>query len=163
MKKTACLSSLHAFRVTPHPILAAPLPIPFLPHHSPSHSFRTTPHPILAPPLPIPFFPHHSPSHSCRTTPHPIHWDQTKELFCWSLGSRPTQVQELLTLVARLVETASCCLSACHKNCYLQETSEDTSLLGFSTPRHQHPRWPVAVMKLLHQFCCWTPIRLSYH
>ena len=50
-----------------------------------------------------PCLPHHS---------HPIHWDQTKVLVCWCLGSRPTQVQELFTLVLLLFGTASCCLSA---------------------------------------------------
>ena len=29
--------------------------------------------------------------------------------------------------------------------------------------RHQHTQWPVDVMELLHQFCCWSLIRLSCH
>ena len=30
---------------------------------------------------------------------HPVHWDRTKVIVCQSLGSRPTHVQELFTLV----------------------------------------------------------------
>ena len=62
---------------------------------------------------------------------HLVHWDETKELVCRSLGSRRTQVQELFTLVLRLSGTTStvCPFSLC----YLQEASEDTSLwLGLS-------------------------------
>ena len=41
----------------------------------------------------------------------PSHWDQTKELVCQSLGSRPTQVQQLFTLVSLLFGTTCRCLS----------------------------------------------------
>ena len=41
----------------------------------------------------------------------PIHWDRTKVLVCRSLGSRPTQTQELFTLVPRLFGTTYYCLS----------------------------------------------------
>ena len=42
---------------------------------------------------------------------HSVHWDQTKDLVCQSLGSRITQVQEHFTLVSLLFGTASRCLS----------------------------------------------------
>ena len=42
-----------------------------------------------------PCLPHHS---------HPVHWDQTKELVCQSLGSRPTHMQELFTLAPCLLD-----------------------------------------------------------
>ena len=66
---------------------------------------------------------------------HPFHCDQTKELVCQSLGSRPTQMLEHFTLVPLLFGTTSL-LSVGpfgHFGSYLQETSEDTSLwLGLS-------------------------------
>ena len=43
--------------------------------------------------------------------PHPVHLDQAKELVCQSLGSRPTQTQELFTLVSHLSGTTCYCLS----------------------------------------------------
>ena len=43
---------------------------------------------------------------------YPVDWDQTKVLVCRSLKSRPTQVQELFTLVLRLSGTTFHCLSA---------------------------------------------------
>ena len=42
---------------------------------------------------------------------HPVPWDQTTVIVCQSLGSRPTQVQELFTLVPCLFGTTSRCLS----------------------------------------------------
>ena len=43
---------------------------------------------------------------------HPIHWDQTKVLVCQSIEERPTQAQEVFTLVPHLFGTTSRCLSA---------------------------------------------------
>ena len=42
---------------------------------------------------------------------HPVHGDQTTIIVCQSLESRPTQVQELFTLVPGLFGTVSRCLS----------------------------------------------------
>ena len=50
-----------------------------------------------------------------------------KVISVWVLGLRPTQVQELFTFVLRLFGTTSLCQFS-HVSCYLQETSEDTSL-----------------------------------
>ena len=75
---------------------------------------------------------------------HPIHWDQENELVCHSLGWRPTQAQELFTLVPRLSgATSTVCL--------------------LSHSGHRHTRQPVHAMELFHQFCHWTFIRLSGH
>ena len=71
---------------------------------------------------------------------HPVHWDQTTIIVCQSLGSRPTQAQELFTLVPMSFEQPAAVCPFNHFNCYLQETPEDTSLrlglspLGTGTP-----------------------------
>ena len=69
-------------------------------------------------------FPSYLPHHS-----HPVHWDQRKVLVCRSLGSRPTQAEELFTLVLRLFGTTSRCLSIQPFQLLpFQETSQDPSL-----------------------------------
>ena len=50
---------------------------------------------------------------------HPIHWSQTKELFCRSLGSRRRQVQEHFILVS-LEQPPTLCLFS-HFHCYLKK------------------------------------------
>ena len=51
-----------------------------------------------------------------------------------------------------------------HFSCYLQQTSEDTSLwLGAFPHRHRHAGWPVDVTELFLQFYCWILIWLSHH
>ena len=50
--------------------------------------------------------------HSCLPYHfHPVHWYQTTIIVCQSPGSRPTQAQELFTLVRHLFGTTFRCLS----------------------------------------------------
>ena len=55
---------------------------------------------------------------------HQVHWDQTQELVCRSLGSRPTQAQELFALVClvSLQQPTTVCSFSLF-SCYLEETS----------------------------------------
>ena len=95
---------------------------------------------------------------------HPMHWDQAKELVCQSLGSRPTQAKELFTLVSRLVETSSYCLSI--QPFQLPPSRNISRHISLTWPfphRRQHTQWPIDVTELFHRFCCWTPIWLSRH
>ena len=64
---------------------------------------------------------------------HTTHWDRTKIIICRSLGSRPTQVQELFTLVLRLFGTTCHCLSAQPFQLLSWKTSKDTPL-GLGLP-----------------------------
>ena len=93
-------------------------------------------------------------SHHC----HPIHLDQTKVLVCSSLGSRPTQVQELFTLVPHLCGTTFRSLSV-EPFQWLPSRNiwRHISLLWPFLHRHRHARWDVDVTELFHWFCCWTP------
>ena len=94
----------------------------------------------------------------------PAHWDRTKTIVCQSLGSRPTQVQELLTLVPCLCGTTSRCLSI--QPFQLLPSRNIWSYISLTWPflhRHQHAWWPVDVMERFLPFCCWTLIRLSCH
>ena len=89
--------------------------------------------------------PHHS---------HPINWDQWKVLVC---QSRPTQVQEVFTLVCHLFGTTCCCLSIHPFQLPSSRNSWRHISLTWSFPhRHQHTWWPVDVTELLHRFCCST-------
>ena len=102
-----------------------------------------------------PCLPHHS---------HPIHWDQTKEAVCWSLGSRPTQVQEHFILVPLLFGRTSRCPSI--QPLQLQPSRNVSRNISLTWPfphRHQHAQWPTYAMELLHRFCCWTLIWLLCH
>ena len=65
----------------------------------------------------------------------------------------------VFTLVPRLFGATSVCPLS-HFSCYVQETSEDTSL---PPPPHRrwHAQWPVDVTELFLRFCCWILIRLS--
>ena len=102
-----------------------------------------------------PYFPHHS---------HPGHWDQAKELVCQSLGSIPTQTQELFPLVLCLFGTTCCCLSI--KPFQLLPSRNIWRHISLTWPfplRHWHTRHPLDAMELFHQFCYWTLIRLSRH
>ena len=94
---------------------------------------------------------------------HPIHWDQAKELVCRSLGSRPTQAQELFTPVSRLFGTTSRCLSA--QTFQLLPSRNIWRRVSLTRPlphRHQHMRLPVDATELFHRCCCWTLIQLLW-
>ena len=85
----------------------------------------------------------------------------SKELVCQSLGSRPTQVQDHLTLVPLLFRTTSRYLSVQpFQSLPLRHISRHISLTWPFPNRHQHTRWPVDVMELFLWFSCWTLIRL---
>ena len=94
---------------------------------------------------------------------HSVHWDQTTIIVCQSLGSTPTQVQELFTLVElcatlwnnRPLSVRSVISVPTFKK-YL-----NTHLFDLAFP-HRY-RWPVDVMELFPRFCCSTLIRLSRH
>ena len=58
----------------------------------------------------------------------PVHWDQTMIIVCQSLGSRPILVLKLFTLVPVSLEQPAAVCPFSQFSCYLQETSEDTSL-----------------------------------
>ena len=95
---------------------------------------------------------------------HPTCWDQRKIIVCQSLGSRPTQVQGLFTLVLYLFGTSSCCLSI--QPCQLLPSRNiwrHISLSWLFPRRHRHAWWPIDVTELFLWFCCWTLIRLSPH
>ena len=96
---------------------------------------------------------------------HPIHWDQTTIIVCQSLGSRPTQVQELFNLVPRLFVTTSRCLSVQPVQLLpLRNIWRHISLiLAFPPHRYRHSPWPVDVTELFPRFCYWTLIWLSRH
>ena len=81
-----------------------------------------------------------------------------------SLGSRPTQAQELFTLVLCLFGTASRCLSI--QPCQFLPSRNIWRHISLTWPfphRHQHAQWPIDVTKLFVWFCCWTLIWLSRH
>ena len=63
----------------------------------------------------------------------PVHWDQTMIIVFQSLGSRPILVQVVFTLCPISLEQPPVVCLFSHFSCYLQDTSEDTSLwLGLS-------------------------------
>ena len=81
-----------------------------------------------------------------------------------ALGSRPTQVQELFTLVLRLFGTTSHCLSVQPFQLLpLRNIWKHISLTWPFLHRHWHVRWPVDVMELFLWLCCWTLNRLLCH
>ena len=95
---------------------------------------------------------------------HPIHCHHITIIVCQSLGSRPTQVQELFTLVPHLFGTTSRCLSV--QPFQLLPLRNFWGHISFSWPfphRYRHAQCPVDVTELSHRFCCWTLIPLSYH
>ena len=73
-----------------------------------------------------PYLPHHS---------HPVHWDQTRESLCRSLGSRPTPVQGHFTFAPLLFGTTSHCLSV---QVPQLPPSGNVSVTLPSPHRHQH-------------------------
>ena len=98
------------------------------------------------------------------TSLHPIHRDQTTITVCQSLGSRPTQVHKLFTLVPRLFGTTFRCLS--FQPIQLLPSRNIWRYISLTWPfphRYQHARWPVDVMELFPQLGCWTLIRLLCH
>ena len=95
---------------------------------------------------------------------HPIHWDQTTITDCQSLGSRPTQVQQLFTLVPHLFGTTSRCRSI--QPFHLLSVRNIWRHISLTWPfphRYQHARWPLDFRELFPRFCCWTLIWLSCH
>ena len=93
-------------------------------------------------------------------TSNPVHWDETKELVCQSLGSGPAQAQELFTLVTHLFGTTSNCLSV---QPFQLLPASNISLTWPFPHRHQHTWWPVDVTKLCHIFgCCWLSRHWAY-
>ena len=92
------------------------------------------------------------------------HWDQTKVLVCRSLGSRPTQTQELFTLVPRPFRTTSCCLSMQPFQLLPSRNIwRHTSLTWPFSHRHRHAWWPVDVTEPFRRVCCRPLIWLSHH
>ena len=95
---------------------------------------------------------------------HPIPWDQTTIIVCPCLGSRPTQVQELFTLVPRLFGTTSRCLSAQPFQLLpLRNIWRHISLTWPIRHRYRPAPWPVDVTELFPRVCCWTLIHLWRH
>ena len=95
---------------------------------------------------------------------HPVHWDRTMIIICQSLRSRPTEVQDLFTLLPRLFGTTCCCLSVQPYHLLpLRNIWRRISLTWPFPHRHRHARWHVDVTELFPRFCCWTLIRLSRH
>ena len=93
-----------------------------------------------------------------------VHWDQTMIIVCQSLGSRPTQVQEVLTLLPRLFGATCCCLSVQPFQLLpLRNIWRHISLTWPFPHRHRHAWWAVDVTELFPRFCCWTLIWLSRH
>ena len=76
---------------------------------------------------------------------------------------RPTQAQELFTLVPVSLKQPPAVCPFSHFSCYCQETSEDTSFCHGLSLIDQHAWWLIDVTELLHQICCWIPIWLSFH
>ena len=95
---------------------------------------------------------------------HPVHWNETTIIVCQSLGSRPTQVQELFTLVPHLFGTTSRCLSIQPFQLLpLRNIWRHISLTWPFPYRHQHAWCPVDVTELFPRFCWWRLMRLSCH
>ena len=87
---------------------------------------------------------------------HPIPWDQTTIIVCQSLGSRPTQVQELFTLVSHLFRTISRCLSVQPFQLLpLRNIWRYISLTWSFPHRYRHSPWPVDVTELFRRCCCF--------
>ena len=100
--------------------------------------------------------------HACGTTPIPF--TEIKQRVLQSLRSKPTQLQELFTLLLHLFSTTSRCLSLQSvRLLHSRNIWRHISLTWLFPHRHQHAWWPVDVMELFLQFGCWTPIRLSHH
>ena len=94
----------------------------------------------------------------------PVHCDEAVMIVCPSLGSRPTQMQELFTLGPCLFGTTCCCLPVQPLQLLpLRNIWRHISLTWPFPHRHQHTRWPVDVMEKCHWFCGWKLIRLSPH
>ena len=95
---------------------------------------------------------------------HHVHWDQTEESLCPSLGSRPTLAQGPSAHVPLLFGTTF------HYLCVQPPRlppSEDVSKHTFSTwpspRRHRCALLPVDVAERLQRLCIWTPIWLLRH
>ena len=77
---------------------------------------------------------------------------------------RPTQVQELFTLVPHIFGTTSHFLSV--QPLQLLPSTNISRHMSLTWPfslRHQHTCWPVDATELFHRFCYWTPIHLLCH
>ena len=94
--------------------------------------------------------------HSILATSLPSHSRRSNKGISLSvLGSRPTQAQEHFTLMPLLFRTTSRCLSV--QPFQLLPSRSIWRHISLSWPfphRHQHTRWPIDVMELLHRFCC---------
>ena len=95
---------------------------------------------------------------------HHVHWDQTEESLCPSLGSRPTLAQEPSAHVPLLFGTTIHYLSVQPPRL---PPSEDVSKHTFSTwpfpCRHRCTLLPVDVTERLQRLLIWTPIWLLRH
>ena len=95
---------------------------------------------------------------------HHVHWDQTEESPCPSLGSRPTLAQGPSAHVPLLFGTTFHYLSVQPPRL---PSSEDVSKHTFSTwpspRRHRCTLLPVDVTERLQQLRIWTPIWLLRH
>ena len=70
----------------------------------------------------------------------PVHWDQAKELVCRTLGSRPTQAQELFTLVSLWNNLPLSVLSAISVATFQKPLKAHLFDLTF-TPAHLSAHW----------------------
>ena len=100
---------------------------------------------------------------------HPVHWNQTEELVYHSLGSRPSQAQELFTLVLHLFGTTTHCLSIhllFQSLFQLLPPTKVSRRLPLTFPlshKHQHAQWPIGTAELFPRFYCLTPIGQLCH
>ena len=95
-----------------------------------------------------PCLPHHC---------HRVHRDKAKELVCWSLGSRQTQVQERFTLVPYLPGTTCCCLSFSHFKATFTKHLKTNIFDLYFPHRHLNAWWIVNITEqrlviLLHKY-----------
>ena len=99
---------------------------------------------------------------------HPVQWDGAKELVCQSLGSRPTQTQELFTVVPRLSGTTSLCLSV--QPFQLLPSRNIWRRISLTWPfplrHHQNPtahwcHWTVSSILLLNTDSAVVPLSLA--
>ena len=93
----------------------------------------------------------------------PVHWDQTMVIVCQSLGSRPTQVQELFTLAPPLWDNLLLSVhSAISDATFKKHLKTHLFDLAFPSKIRACPMacWCYGI---LFQFCCWTLNRLPHH
>ena len=95
---------------------------------------------------------------------HHVHWDQTEESLCWSLGSGPTLAQGPSAHVPLLFGTTFHYLSVQPPRLPPSEDiSKHTFWLGLPLRRHQCALLPIDITKRLQRLHIGTPIWLLHH